>query len=74
MWRSTQQSSGIPKKTQYKSLADETAWYSDDIRVFIDCVMSGKEPIMTAARALDVSKVISAAYVSAANRIQVEID
>lgn len=73
MWRSTQQAAGIPKKTQYKPLADETAWYPEDIRAFIDCVVDGIEPVITANRALDISKVISAAYKSAADQEQVTI-
>ena len=66
MWRSTQQAAGIPKKTTYAPLADETRWYPDDIEAFLDCLEQGREPVMSAARALGPSKVISAAYRSAA--------
>ncbi|MDA1279524.1 MAG: Gfo/Idh/MocA family oxidoreductase [Chloroflexi bacterium] len=67
MWRSTQQAAGIPRKTIFKPLADETSWYRDDITAFLDCLEQGREPVMTAARALGPSKVISAAYRSAAS-------
>lgn len=67
MWRSTQQAAGIPKKTTYAPLADETRWYPDDIEAFLDCLEQGREPVMSAARALGPSKVISAAYRSAAS-------
>lgn len=67
MWRSTQQAAGIPKKTTYSPLADETAWYSDDIRAFLDCLEQGTAPVMSAERALGPSTVISAAYRSAAS-------
>ena len=67
MWRSTQQAAGIPKKTTYAPLADETRWYPDDIEAFLDCLEQGREPVMSAARALGPSRVISAAYRSAAS-------
>jgi predicted dehydrogenase len=67
MWRSTQQAAGIPRKTTYTPLADETRWYGDDITAFMDCLEKGSEPVMTAARALGPSKVVSAAYRSAAS-------
>ena len=67
MWRSTQQAAGIPKKTTYAPLADETRWYPDDIQAFLDCLEQGRAPVMTAERALGPSKVISAAYRSAAS-------
>ncbi len=66
MWRSTQQAAGIPKKTTYVPLADETSWYPDDITAFLDCLEQGRAPVMSADRALGPSKVISAAYRSAA--------
>ncbi len=68
MWRSTQQEAGVPRKTIYKPLADETRWYPDDITAFLDCLESGRLPEMSAARALGPSRVISAAYRSAASR------
>jgi predicted dehydrogenase len=67
MWRSTQQAAGIPRKTTYVPIADETRWYPDDIEAFLDCIEKGTEPIMSAERALGPSKVISAAYRSAAS-------
>jgi len=65
MWRSTQQAAGIPRKTTYVPLADETRWYQDDIAAFLDCLEQETEPVMSAERALGPSKVISAAYRSA---------
>jgi predicted dehydrogenase len=67
MWRSTQQAAGIPSKKAYVPLADETRWYQDDITAFLDCLEQGSEPVMSAERALGPSKVISAAYRSAAS-------
>ncbi len=67
MWRSTQQAAGIPKKTTYAPVADETRWYPDDIEAFLDCLEQGSAPIMSAHRALGPSKVISAVYRSAAS-------
>ena len=67
MWRSTQQASGVPRKTTFAPFADETRWYFDDISAFLDCVERGSEPVMSAARAFGPSKVISAAYRSAAS-------
>lgn len=67
MWRSTQRASGVPRKMMYAPLADETRWYQDDISAFLDCLEQGVEPVMTAARALGPSRVISAAYRSAAS-------
>jgi predicted dehydrogenase len=67
MWRSTQQAAGIPKKTTYAPVADETRWYPDDIEAFLDCLEQGSAPIMSAQRALGPSMVISAAYRSAAS-------
>lgn len=67
MWRSTQQAAGISKKTTYTPLADETRWYPDDIRAFLDCLEQGTDPVMTAESALGPSKVISASYRSAAS-------
>jgi len=65
MWRSTQQAAGVPRKTNYVPLADETRWYFDDIEAFLDCLEQGSAPVMSAERALGPSKVISAAYRSA---------
>jgi predicted dehydrogenase len=67
MWRSTQQAAGVPAKTTYSTLSDETRWYFDDIRVFLDCLEQGSAPVMSAKRALGPSKVVSAAYRSAAS-------
>ena len=67
MWRSTNQAVGIPKKTNYNPLVDETRWYPDDIEAFLDCIEEGVAPEMSAQQALGASKVISAAYRSAAN-------
>jgi predicted dehydrogenase len=67
MWRSTQQAAGIPRKTAFSPLVDESRWYQDDISAFLDCLDQGTEPVMTAARALGTSQVISAAYRSAAS-------
>lgn len=68
MWRSTQQEAGLPRKTTYRPLADETRWYPDDITAFLDCLETGQTPEMSASRALGPSRVISAAYRSAASR------
>ncbi|MBP39434.1 MAG: hypothetical protein CL726_09055 [Chloroflexi bacterium] len=67
MWRSTSQAVGIPRKPTYVPLADETSWYPDDVTVFLDCIQQGTAPVMSAAQALGPSKVISAAYRSAAS-------
>ena len=67
MWRSTQQASGVPRKTTFAPFADETRWYFDNISAFLDCLEQGSEPVMSAARAFGPSKVISAAYRSAAS-------
>ncbi len=67
MWRSTQQEAGVPRKKSYVPLADETSWYPDDITAFLNCLQQGQEPIMSAERALGSSKVITAAYRSAAS-------
>ena len=67
MWRSTQKAAGMPRKTTYSPMADETSWYQDDVAAFLDCLEEGREPAMTAARAVGPSRVISAAYRSAAS-------
>ncbi|MDP6666474.1 MAG: Gfo/Idh/MocA family oxidoreductase [Dehalococcoidia bacterium] len=67
MWRSTQQAAGIPRKATYTPLVDETRWYPDDVSAFLDCLEQGREPVMTAARAVRPSRIISAAYRAAAN-------
>ena len=41
MWASTQTASGLPRKQGWVMLADETNWYPQDVRRFVDCLESG---------------------------------